>query len=89
MNCECKVNKDMQASLPAGITEDVDAGQTANHEVLLKVIEVQWGGCGLEELFYVTRNGNPLQCSCLENPRDGGAWWAAAYGIAQSWTRLK
>ena len=29
------------------------------------------------------------QCSCLENPRDGGAWWAAIYGVAQSWTRLK
>ena len=35
------------------------------------------------------RNGNPLQCSCLENPRDGGAWWAAVYGVAQSRTRLK
>ena len=34
-------------------------------------------------------NGNPLQCSCLENPRDGGAWWAAVYGIAQSRARLK
>ena len=34
-------------------------------------------------------NGNPLQCSCLENPRDGGAWWAAISGIAQSQTRLK
>ena len=34
-------------------------------------------------------NGNPLQCSCLKNPRDGGAWWAAVYGVAQSWTRLK
>ena len=34
-------------------------------------------------------NGNPLQYSCLENPRDGGAWWAAVYGIPQSWTRLK
>ena len=34
-------------------------------------------------------NGNPLQCSCLENPRDGGAWWAAVYGVAQSQTRLK
>ena len=32
-------------------------------------------------------NGNPLQCSCLENPRDGGAWWAAVYGVAQSRTR--
>ena len=34
-------------------------------------------------------NGTPLQCSCLENPRDGGAWWAAVYGVAQSRTRLK
>ena len=34
-------------------------------------------------------NGNPLQCSCLENHRDGGAWWAAIYGVAQSQTRLK
>ena len=33
-------------------------------------------------------NGNPLQCSCLENPRDGGPWWAAVYGVTQSWTRL-
>ena len=34
-------------------------------------------------------NGNPLQCSCLENPRNGGAWWTAVYGVAQSRTRLK
>ena len=34
-------------------------------------------------------NGDPLQCSCLENPRDGGAWWAAVYGVTQGWTRLK
>ena len=34
-------------------------------------------------------NGSPLQCSCLENPRDSRAWWAAVYGVAQSWTRLK
>ena len=34
-------------------------------------------------------NGNPLRCSCLENPMDGGAWWAAVYGVAQSQTRLK
>ena len=33
-------------------------------------------------------NGTPLQCSCLENPRDGGAWWAAVYGVAQGWTQL-
>ena len=34
-------------------------------------------------------NGNPLQYSCLEDPRDGRAWWAAVYGVAQSWARLK
>ena len=34
-------------------------------------------------------NGKPLQCSCLENPRDGGAWWAAVYGVAQNQTLLK
>ena len=33
-------------------------------------------------------NGNPLQCSCLENPRDGGAWWAAVHGVAKSQTQL-
>ena len=40
-------------------------------------------------LVHWRRNGNPLQCSCLENPRDGGAWWAAVYGVAQSQTQLK
>ena len=34
-------------------------------------------------------NGNPLQCSCLENPMDGGAWWASVYGVTQNQTRLK
>ena len=37
---------------------------------------------------YGEGNGNPLQCSCLENPRDGGAWWAVVSGVAQSRTRL-
>ena len=39
--------------------------------------------------YFGEGNGNPLQCSCLENPRDGWAWWAAVYGVAQSWSRLK
>ena len=34
-------------------------------------------------------NGNPLQCSCLESPRDRGAWWASIYGVSQRWTLLK
>ena len=40
-------------------------------------------------VLLVEGNGNPLQCSWLENPRDGGASWAAVYGVAHSWTRLK
>ena len=43
----------------------------------------------LTYLHYIFGNGNPLQCSCLENPKNGGAWWAAVYGVAQSWTQLK
>ena len=46
--------------------------------------------CGKKKMHNRKFNhGNPLQCSCLENPRDGGAWWAAIYGVAQSQTRLK
>ena len=39
--------------------------------------------------YCIKGNGSPLQCSCLKNPSDGGAWWAAVYGVAQSRTRLK
>ena len=50
-----------------------------------------WSGKELDMPEQLIRegNGNPLQCSCLENPRDGGAWWAAVSGVAQSRTRLK
>ena len=58
-----------------------------------------WGRCGSDTTewlhFYFSlscigeANGNPLHCSCLENPRDGEAWWAAVYGVTQSRTRLK
>ena len=56
----------------------------------------RWGSDTTERLhfhFSLSRigegNGNPLQCSCLENPGDGGAWWAAVYGVTESQTRLK
>ena len=56
----------------------------------------RWGSDTTERLYFHFSlwcigegNGNPLQCSCLENPRDRGAWWAAVYGITQSRTRLK
>ena len=39
-------------------------------------------------LFRGEGNGTPLQCSCLENPMDGGAWWAIVHGVAKSWTQL-
>ena len=39
--------------------------------------------------YFGEGNGNPLQCSCLENPKDGGSWWAAVYGVAKSQTRMK
>ena len=56
----------------------------------------RWGSDTTEQLHFHFSlscigegNDNPLQCSCLENPRDGGAWWAAVYGATQSRTRLK
>ena len=56
----------------------------------------RWGSDTIERLHFHFSfscigegNGNPLQCSCLENPRDDGAWWAAVYGVAQRRTRLK
>ena len=39
-------------------------------------------------VFFGEGNGTPLQYTCLENPMDGGAWWAAVHGVAKSWTRL-
>ena len=53
-------------------------------------VEHNWGSSlSLFTFIDGEGNGNPLQCSCLENPRDGVAWWAAIYGVAQSRTRLK
>ena len=50
-----------------------------------------WSGVPISYNFYVTigeGNGTPLQYSCLENPMDGGAWWAVVHGVGKSWTRL-
>ena len=48
-----------------------------------------WGHFHFSLSYIGEGNGNPLQCSCLESPRDGGAWWAAVYGVAQSRRQLK
>ena len=57
--------------------------------VFLFIVTIPNGGKmvfhGFDLLF---PNGTPLQYSCLENPMDGGAWWAAVYGVAEGWTRL-
>ena len=57
--------------------------------LVLGVCAQQCGSAGSYGSSIGEGNGNPLQCSCLENPRDGGAWWAAIYGVAQSRTQLK
>ena len=51
--------------------------------------EIFWKSLSRIDVSTGESNGSPLQCSCLESPRDGGAWWAAVYGVAQSQTRLK
>ena len=59
---------------------------------VVKNLPANAGDIGLipgSERFHGEGNGNPLQYSCLENPIDGGAWWAAVYGVAQNRTRLK
>ena len=62
----------------------VDKGRKQKDKTSGRLVKFGWVSCWGGE-----GNGNPLQCSCLENPRDGGAWWASVYGVAQSRTRLK
>ena len=62
--------------------------QVYAHITNTKESEVEWFYENLQGILG-EGNGTPLQCSCLQNPRDGGAWWAAVYGVAQSRTRLK
>ena len=54
-----------------------------------KVVKLMEGDVGTSNLYPAGEgNGTPLQYSCLENPMDGGAWWAAVHGVAKSWTQL-
>ena len=58
------------------------------HGPTLTSIHDQWKNHSLTGRTLGEGNGTPLQYSCLENPMDGGAWWAAVHGVAKSWTRL-
>ena len=61
---------------------------TDNNKILIRM----WSSRNFHSLLMKNTgvgNCSPLQCSCFENPRDGGAWWAAIYGVTQSQTRLK
>ena len=81
-----------------------DFGNNRNHRYftllynVMQIYQNKYSNCGIstEQLHFHFSlscigegNGNLFQCSCLENPRDRGAWWAALYGVAQSQTRLK
>ena len=77
-----RINRLKMSVLPKLVFDNWELIQHNFHQVPTRyLVEQKW--------FYGEGNGNPLQCSCLENPRDRGAWWAAVYGVAQSRTRLK
>ena len=71
-------SQDWKTSVFIPITKQGNAKECSNYHIIALISHTSGQG-----------NGNPLQCSCLENPRDGRAWWAAVYGVAQSRTRLK
>ena len=92
-------NFKMLSSEYNGVCHRVGSGGGKSH-VRRSLVGCSPGGCEESDtterlhfhfsLSYIGEgNGNPLQCSCLESPRDGGAWWAAVSGVTQSRTRLK
>ena len=75
---KCLMCSSLVWSFPAGSEVKASACNAGDSDLIPGLGRSPWDG-----------NGNPLQYSCLENPRDRGAWWAAVYGVTQSWTRLK
>ena len=84
----------IQGLFPLGMTGVISVQSKGLSRVFFSTIQRNQFFDGQHSLWSLTSifgegNGNPLQSSCLENPRDRGAWWAAVYGVAQSRTRLK
>ena len=84
----------IQGLFPLGMTGFISVQSKGLSRVFFSTIQRNQFFDGQHSLWSLTSifgegNGNPLQSSCLENPRDRGAWWAAVYGVAQSRTRLK
>ena len=87
----------LQALLPTGFLRQEywsglpfpSPGHLPDSGIQLASPSLQTDSLQLSHLWVGEGSGSPLQCSCLENPRDGGAWWAAVYGVPQSQTRLK
>ena len=94
MNCVCIVSSSEKAMAPHSSTLAWKISRTEEPGRLQSMGSLRVGHDWATSLSLFTScigegNGNPLQCSCLENPRDGRAWWAAIYGVTQSRTRLK
>ena len=76
-----------------GISDSMDMSLCELQELVMDTVAWHVVVHGVAKHFSLScigeGNGNPCQCSCLENPRDGGAWWAAVSGVTQSRTQLK
>ena len=82
-------SKDMSLSKPWEMVMEREAWRAAVHGVAKSRTRLSDFPFTFHFPALEKEMGNPLQCSCLGNPRDGGAWWASIYGVTQSWTRLK
>ena len=73
----------MRSRIVAGDLKEVS---WKNKQCQLESEILEFGIWGVKSFWFREDNGTPLQYSCLENPMDGGAWWAAVHGVAKSWT---
>ena len=82
----CKINTQKSLAFLYTNNEKTERGIKETIPFTIATKRIKYLGINLPKETNGEGNGTPLQCSCLENPRDGGAWWAAVYGVAQSQT---